>query len=97
ARWTKPAEDWRWGSLWRWRQRPEQNPLLLSPWLISRLPGWVDRVNTPWSESELAAVRLSAQRGKPLGDDDWVESIARRLNLESTLHPRGRKRLRFPK
>jgi hypothetical protein len=33
---------------------------------------------------------------KPLGDDDWVESMARRLNLESTLRPRGQKRLRFP-
>jgi hypothetical protein len=33
---------------------------------------------------------------KPLGDEDWVESIARPLNLESTLRPRGRKRLRFP-
>jgi len=64
---------------------------------ISPLSGWVDRVKMPLSEAELAAVRLSAQRGKPWGDDDSVESIARRLNLESTLRPRGRKRVRFPK
>ncbi|MFM8173998.1 MAG: hypothetical protein ACKN81_10685, partial [Pirellulaceae bacterium] len=83
-------------SLWRRLQRPEPNSLLLSPWQISRLPGWVDRVNRPWSESELAAVRLSAQRGKPLADDDWVESMARPMNLESTLRPRGQKRVRFP-
>ena len=54
------------------------------------------RVNTPLSDEELKAVRLSAQRGKPWGDEDWVESIARRLNLESTMRPRGRKRVRFP-
>jgi putative transposase len=64
---------------------------------MPRLPGWVERVNEPLSEEELAAVRLSAQRGRPLGDEGWVESIARRLNLESTMRPRGRKRVRFPK
>ena len=47
-------------------------------------------------ENELASVRLSAQRGRPLGDDNWVESIARRLDLESTLRPRGHKQVRFP-
>ena len=91
------AEDWRWGSLWRWLRKPEPNPPLLSPWPLARLPGWTKRVNAALSEEELAAVRLSAQRGKPLGDEGWVESIARRLNLESTMRPRGRKRVRFPK
>jgi putative transposase len=90
------AEQWRWGSLCRWLEKPERSPRLLSPWPLSRLPGWVARVNQPLSDSELASVRLSAQRGKPLGDEGWVESIARRLNLESTMRPRGRKRVRFP-
>jgi hypothetical protein len=44
----------------------------------------------------LAAVRLSAQRGRPLGDPDWIESIASRLNLESTIRPRGRQQIRVP-
>jgi putative transposase len=59
--------------------------------------GWVDRVNQCLSDEELAACRLSAQRGKPAGDEDWVESTSRRLNPESTMRPRGRKRVRFPK
>ncbi len=90
------AEKWKWSSLYRWLCKPEPNPPLLSPWPLSRLPGWVERVNAPLSEEDLAAVRLSAQRGEPLGDEGWVESIARRLNLESTMRPRGRKRVRFP-
>lgn len=45
ARLVRRAEDWRWGSLWRWLQKPEPNPSLLSPWPMSRLPGWVDRVD----------------------------------------------------
>jgi putative transposase len=90
------AEEWRWGSLWRWLQKSEPEPRLLSPWPLPRLPGWVARVNESLTKQELDAVRVSAQRGKPLGDKGWVESIARRLNLESTLRPRGRPRVRLP-
>lgn len=88
------AEDWRWGSLWRWLQSPEPEPKLLSPWPIARLPNWVDRVNEPLTDSELKAIRNCAQRGAPLGDERWVESIMRRLDLESTMRPRGRPRVR---
>lgn len=86
------AEDWRWGSLWRWLQKSEPEPRLLSPWPIPRLPDWVDRVNEPLTEMELAAVRRSVSRGSPLGDKRWVESTARRFHMESTLRPRGRPR-----
>ena len=94
AQLVRRAEEWRWGSLWRWLQEPEPDPKLLSPWPIARLPKWVDRINEPLTEKELAAVRLSAQRGRPLGDERWVESTARRLQLESTIRPRGRQRVR---
>ena len=94
---VKRAENWRWGSLWRWLQKPAPDPKLLSPWPLPRLPGWAGRVNERLAKQELAAVRLSAQRGKPLGDEAWVASMARRLNLESNMRPRGRPRVRFPK
>ncbi len=90
------AVQWRWGSLWHWLHKPARQPPLLSPWPIPRLPGWVERVNPPLTEPELAAARLSAHRGRPLGDPDWVESIASRLNLESTIRPHGRQQIHFP-
>ena len=93
---VRRAEDWRWGSLWRWLQTPEPEPRLLSAWPLPRLPRWTERVNEALSEQELDAVRRCAQRGRPLGDEGWVESIARRLNLESTMRPRGRPQVRFP-
>jgi putative transposase len=93
---AKRAEQWRWGSLWHWLYKPALQPPLLSPWPLPRLPGWVERVNTPLTEPELAAVRLSDQRGRPLSDLDSVESIASRLNLESTMRPRGRQKIHFP-
>jgi putative transposase len=84
------AEDWKWGSLWRWLQSPDPKPVLLSPWPIARLPKWVDRVNAPLSDKELEAVRRSVVRGCPFGGAKWTKSISQRLGLESTLRPRGR-------
>jgi putative transposase len=92
---AKRAEAWRWGSLFRWLQRPEPEPKLLTPWPISRSPNWVERVNQSLTDAELQAIRTSAQRGSPFGDANWVESTATRLNLESSLRPRGRPRVHF--
>jgi putative transposase len=87
------AEDWRWGSLWRWVQKSEPDPKLLSTWPVARLPNWVERVNKPLSDKELEAVRQCVQRGSPLGDEDWIAATTRRLGLQSTLRPRGRPRV----
>jgi len=81
----------------RWLAKPEPEPKLLSPWPLNKLPGWMARVNECLTKQELDAVRLSAQRGKPLGDEAWVESITRRLTLESTTRLQGRPRVRLPK
>jgi putative transposase len=94
ANFVSRAEDWKWGSLHRWLQHPEADPKLLSPWPLSRLPNWISRVNEPLTESEIKAVRWSVKKGSPFGEETWVESIARRLDLESTLRPRGRPRVR---
>ena len=90
------AENWRWGSLWRWSQAAEADPALLSTWPIARLPNWAAKVNEPLTASELDAVRRSVQRGSPYGDSDWVDATAERLGLTSTLRPRGRPQVRFP-
>jgi len=71
------AEEWRWGSLWRWVQRTEPDWKLLSPWPVRRPRNWIAHVNKPLSEKELQAVRHCANRGRPLGDAGWVESAAR--------------------
>lgn len=90
------AEDWRWGSLWRWSQTTEPDPRLLSAWPLARLPNWVAKVNEPLTVSELDAVRRSVQRGSPYGNSNWVETTAQRLGLTSTLRPRGRPQVHFP-
>lgn len=94
AKLVERAQDWRWGSLYRWLAKPAPEPKLLSSWPIARLPNWVQRVNEPLTEKEMKAVRWSVKRGSPFGNETWVESIVRRLGLESTLRPRGRPRVR---
>ena len=86
------AESWRFGSLARWLTKPEPKPKLLSPWPVPRFPRWASRVNEPLNQKELDAVRWSIKRGSPFGQENWIESTARRLGLESTLRPRGRPR-----
>ena len=96
AKLVKRAEDWRWGSLWRWLQKSEPEPSLLSTWRIPRQPHWVERVNEPLTSDELAAIRTSVKRGSPYGEASWIASSAKCLGLESTLRPRGRPQVRFP-
>lgn len=96
------AEDWRWGSLWRWVNRrlaAANGPELpaLSDWPIDRPRGWCELVNDALSEAELEAVRRSVKRGAPYGGDAWVRRTAERLGLESSLRPRGRPRVRSAK
>jgi putative transposase len=89
------AEDWPWSSL---GQPTTVHPIPLSPWPV---PGpadrkrdqWIEWVNRPQTEQELTSLRNSAVRGRPFGDDAWVNQVAALLNLGPTVRPRGRPRV----
>ncbi|HUT14427.1 MAG TPA: hypothetical protein VMY42_28335 [Thermoguttaceae bacterium] len=53
---------------------------------------WPEHVQTPQTEAELESLRRSVLRGAPFGEASWQERTAKRLNLQSTLRPRGRPR-----
>ncbi len=57
-----------------------------------RQAGWAEHVNEPQTEAEATSLRRSLERGVPLGDESWTQRVVRRLNLESTVRPRGRSR-----
>ena len=87
------AEGWRWSSLYRWHAGDAAAKSLLSPWPAPtgrRPPNWLDRVNTPQSEPELEAIRRAADRGRPLGGEDWTRRVTSQFGLDSTFRPRGR-------
>ena len=48
---------------------------------------WLQLVNQPQTEAEVAALRCCVNRGRPFGDPDWVTDTAKRLGLECTVRP----------
>jgi len=87
------AEQWRWSSLWH-RVRGGTAALDEGPVRLPQdWPGYVQSVET---EAELAALRRSALRGTPFGQESWQKRTAKRLGLESTLRARGRPRMAPP-
>jgi len=51
---------------------------------------WLQLVNQPQTEAEVAALRGCVNRGRPFGDPYWVTDTAKRLGLESTIRARGK-------
>ena len=68
ARLVPRAEAWRWSSLGR--QASGMVTPWLSDWPLARPADWVARVNVAETEAELAAVRKSVGRGRPLGESE---------------------------
>ena len=83
------AESWRWSSLRRVEREDPAFPIL-STWPLPRPTDWLQIVNQPQTEAEVAALRCCVNRGRPFGDPKWVTDTAKRLGLEWTIRPRGR-------
>jgi len=64
--------------------------LMSNHWPLPRPADWIQMVNQPQTEAELAALRCCVNRGRPFGDPNWITDTAKRLGLEWTLRPRGR-------
>jgi putative transposase len=94
AKLVEQAEEWRWGSLYRWRRGSAEDRRLLSAWPLPRQANWTQHVNEPLTDAELAAVHRGIDRGSPYGSEAWCERAISKLNLETTLRPRGRPKTR---
>jgi putative transposase len=87
---VQQAQDWRWGSCWVRQNRADPLHSLLADWPIVRPHRWIGLVNSPQTDAEEQAMQLSMKRNRPLGSQPWVQTVARRLDLQQTLRPRGR-------
>jgi putative transposase len=90
AKLVERAEDWRWGSVWRRVHGSPEQRQWLSAGPLSLPKDWTQLVNRPQSEAEVQALRHCVLKSRPYGGDRWVKTTAKRLNLESSLRPRGR-------
>ncbi len=93
------AEDYPWSS-YRLHGLGKLNELVdplvtydeLSPYPAVRQRKWSEVVHRPLEEQTLASIRRSSGTGLPYGDPAWVERLAKKLNLDLTIRPRGRPR-----
>jgi len=58
---VRRAERWPWGSLARWLRGSAEDRQLLARWPLPRKSNWVEHVNDPLTEAELAAGRKRCQ------------------------------------
>jgi putative transposase len=99
AKIVRNAEEYPWSS-YRAHGLGEANELLdtlvtyqeLSPNPGLRQRKWAAMVHQPMAETALASIRRSNDTGRPYGDPTWVKRLARRLDLDLTIRPRGRPR-----
>jgi putative transposase len=84
------AEDWLWGSAWGFLHGDDRRALPLSEWPLPRPKDWLHRVNTALTDAEIKALRKCVERGRPFGEQSWVDDTVKKLDLEYTLRSRGR-------
>lgn len=92
AKIVRKAERYPWSSLGQPPKDARKPTLHAGP--VSRGQHWLQHVNRPLTEVELAALRHSISRGAPFGSERWQKRTAKRLGLESSLRPRGRPKAR---
>jgi putative transposase len=91
------AEEYRWSSYGR-HGLGQANELIdpLAPYEElgtkpeTRQRKWAEKVHLPMDGRTLASIRRANATGLPYGEPKWVERLAKRLELDLTIRPRGR-------
>jgi putative transposase len=99
AKVVRRAEDYRWSS-YRAHGLGEPNELIdrlinyeeLSPYATVRQRQWAAKVHRVMEHDRLQEIRRSSATGLPYGSSDWAKRLAKRLDLDFTIRPRGRPR-----
>jgi len=85
------VQDWRWSSVAEHLgESGESGIVTAGP--VPLPADWIEHVNQPLTEAELARMRESVNRGAPYGEKNWVTATAKALGLQASIRPRGRPR-----
>jgi len=91
AKLVSKAEDWRWGSAWIRKYGNQEQKQVLSKWPVPITKNYYAWLNSENKEADaLNSLHSSVSRGRPFGSERWIEKIASKFKLESTLNNRGR-------
>lgn len=86
------AEDWKWGSLYARTEKTNCASKILKAWPVDMPSDYIDEVNRPLPKMIIEQIRESVIRGRPLGDEIWVNGAIGRYKLEYTIRQRGGQR-----
>jgi putative transposase len=62
----------------------------ISPSAKTRQRKWSEKVHRPLDEAVLARIRRSNATGLPYGEESWIARLAKKLDLDLAIRPRGR-------
>jgi putative transposase len=88
---VRHAGQWRWSSLGCDEGISEK---LLDAWPVDRPRNWAALVNEALAANDREQIVTSLKRDRPLGGDEWMRKIAKRMGIEYTLNRRGRPKKR---
>jgi len=96
AKLVRKAENWKWCSLWRRERGGPSERGLLTEWPVPRPGDYLQWVNGPQTDAELAALRVSVSKGRPFGANRWQRATANELGLACSFRDPGRPKKRRP-
>jgi putative transposase len=80
--------DWEWGGFSA--RTKGGKPFRLAQWPVDRPNRWRQLLNENLPKIDLDRLRHSVNRGRPFGEENWIERTARQLGLQSKLRNPGR-------
>ncbi len=86
---VKDSRDWQYSSL-AIRNGIEKEGLVINPGPVKVSNNWNRLVNILPSGSIDAKLQNCIKRGCPFGNNNWIKTISKKLELQITLRPRGR-------
>jgi putative transposase len=87
------AEQWPWSSFYQGPPLTDTPRPAIAEGPVDLPADWPRVVNTSETDKELRDLRCCVNRGRPYGDEPWINRTASRLGLLSTLRAPGRPRL----
>jgi putative transposase len=87
---VQQAEDWQWSSMYTRLHGTPEAKAFLADWPVETPSAWTKFVNSPQTDAEEQAIKLSIGRSRPYGSPAWTERTAKSLGLLSSLRRPGR-------
>ena len=87
---VKRAEYWKWSSLWRREFGTKKQKELLTTWPVDMPSSYLEWIQIVPKKADEESIEESMNKGKPLGNVNWVEKMIKKFGLESTTRKPGR-------